>query len=457
MFIKDLIYILQAELYNGRKFLDFSYSHFQWWRLENRSRLVWTKKAKLIYILTVTILLSSQLLFLALFNFRGFLILPILILATPLFIVLSLWVISPVDSFLKSRVIEKAKKVLRENGKNLTVIGITGSYGKTSTRDILFTILGEKFRVAKLGDNINTDLGIAEFIIKNPKLFSEKDIFIVEMGAYKKGEIKKICELVFPDYAILTGINEAHLERFGGLENTISAKFELPESAKIMSILNLDDENVRDNQGNFKIKEVIGVSKEEVGNVKLLDNFQGLEFSIDGVMFHTKLLAEHNISLILLASKVAEKLGMTLEEISRGVSKIEYVSHRLEPMYNEMTNVWVIDDSYNGNFNGIVSGVEVLGRARGRKIVLTPGLVELGEKMKEVHEKIGRIYAEKGVDLVLLIKSQASGYIISGLESKGFKRYKVYDSTQEAHADLSNVVKSGDTIIFQNDLPDNYF
>jgi UDP-N-acetylmuramoyl-tripeptide--D-alanyl-D-alanine ligase len=276
------------------------------------------------------------------------------------------------------------------------------------------------------------------------------------MGAYKKGEIKKLCDLVEPDYAILTGINESHLERFGSLENIISAKFELPQEAKKTVVLNFDDENILKNYARFKLKEFIGTSKSEAKNVRILDNYSGLEFELEGAMFRTKLLAQHNIALILLASRVAQKLGMTTIEISHGVGKIEYVPHRLEPIYNEMTKVWVIDDSYNGNFDGIASGLEVLKRAAGRRIVLTPGLVELGEKSVEVHEKIGQLYAQSGIDLILLIKSPNSGYITKGLEEKGFKNYRVYSSSQEAHADLSNVVKSGDTIIFQNDLPDNY-
>jgi UDP-N-acetylmuramoyl-tripeptide--D-alanyl-D-alanine ligase len=310
--------------------------------------------------------------------------------------------------------------------------------------------------VIKLSENINTDIGIADFILKNSKMFLENEIFIVEMGAYKKGEIKKLCDLVEPDYAILTGINESHLERFGSLENIISAKFELPQEAKKTVVLNFDDENILKNYARFKLKEFIGTSKSEAKNVRILDNYSGLEFELEGAMFRTKLLAQHNIALILLASRVAQKLGMTTIEISHGVGKIEYVPHRLEPIYNEMTKVWVIDDSYNGNFDGIASGLEVLKRAAGRRIVLTPGLVELGEKSVEVHEKIGQLYAQSGIDLILLIKSPNSGYITKGLEEKGFKNYRVYSSSQEAHADLSNVVKSGDTIIFQNDLPDNY-
>lgn len=457
MIIRNLIYILQTELYDGRKFLQFAYTHFSWWKLEKRAQLVWTKKAKLIYALTWLIILANLSIFLVIFGVYGLLSSTIIFPVLPVFIVLALLAIEPADSFLKYRLFKKAQKFLRENRKKLIVIGITGSYGKTSTREILSAILNEKFRVIKLSENINTEIGIAEFILDNPKIFLENEIFIVEMGAYKRGEIKKLCDLVVPDYAILTGINESHLERFGSLENIISAKFELPQAVKKTAVLNFDDENILKNYKLFKLKEAIGTSKSEVKNIKNLDNFSGLEFELDGVAFRTKLLAEHNISLILLATRIAQKLGMTMLEISRGIGRLEHVPHRLEPIYNELTKVWVIDDSYNGNFNGIVSGLEVLRRATGRKIVLTPGLVELGEKTQEIHEKIGRLYACSGVDLVLLIKSPNTGYITRGLEDGGFRNYKQYASSQEAHSDLVNVVKSGDTIIFQNDLPDNYF
>ena len=457
MIIRNLIYILQTELYDARKLLKFAYTHLEWWKLEKRARLVWTKKARLIHALAVLILLAAFLLSVGLFGIRGLLALIILIPLVPIAIVVALWIIDPFDHFMKDRLFRKAQKFLRENRKSLVVIGITGSYGKTTTREILASILSEKFRVIKLSENINTDVGIADFILKNQKQFLENEIFIVEMGAYKKGEIEKLCDLVAPDYAILTGINEAHLERFGSLENTIAAKFELPLAVKKTAVLNFDDENIRKNYESFKLGEIIGISKREARNIKSLENFAGLEFELDGVTFRTKLLAEHNISLILLASRVAQKLGMNMSEISRGAGKIGYVPHRLEPIYNELTKVWVIDDSYNGNFNGIVSGIEVLRRAPGRKIVLTPGLVELGEKMQEVHERIGRLYADEGVDLVLLIKSRTSVYIIKAIKEKNFENYKLYESSKEAHADLANVIRSGDTIIFQNDLPDNYF
>ena len=192
--------------------------------------------------------------------------------------------------------------------------------------------------------------------------------------------------------------------------------------------------------------------------MKILDDFGGIDFEIDGVAFHTKLLALHNISLIILCVEVARKLGMALPEIARGVAKINHVSHRLEPIYNTRNDVWVLDDSYNGNPDGIISGIEVLKRAKGRKIVLTPGLVENWEKRpKRSTIASAGCTPENKIDLVLLIKSKSTDYIIEGLRSLGFTDYKVYNSTQEAHASLPQIIKKGDTIIFQNDLPDNYF
>lgn len=393
----------------------------------------------------------------SLVNFKewGILLLILYYFLLPLFIALALILISPLDYWLKKRLVNQAAVVMAEN-KKIIVICITGSYGKTSAKEILSSILSEKYKVLKTPENINTDLGIAEFIIKNKNKLNEYNFFIVEMGAYKIGEIKKICDIVQPKYSILTGINEAHLERFGSLDNTIKAKFELAEATAGTSILNFSDLNIKNNYTSFKIKDPISIAGDTAKNIKILENFSGLEFEIDNEKYKTKLLAEHNISLILLAITLAKKLGLGPDEIKNGVSKIEIIKHRLEPIYNKNSNIWVIDDSYNGNFNGVVSGLSVLQTAKGRKLILTPGLVELGEKSEEIHKKIGELYSVKA-DYALLINTKATNWIKDGLEKNNFHNYKFYNSTAEAHNDLKNILKPGDTIIFQNDLPDNYF
>jgi UDP-N-acetylmuramoyl-tripeptide--D-alanyl-D-alanine ligase len=455
MIIRNLLYILQSENYNLRRFLSFVFRHYNWWSLQDRQKIDWTAKAKLIYFLSLVFLLALIIYLYLLWQFWALLVLPIIYILLPLIISFVSWIIIPLDLLLKKRVIEKAKSILKECA-NLKVIGITGSYGKTSAKEILEVILSAKFKTIKTSDNINTDLGISQFIISHKAQLMNSDFFIVEMGAYQKGDIKTICDLVSPDYSILTGINSSHLERFGSLENTISAKFELATETKNLSILNFNDVNIKNNYTKFKIKEVLGLDDSTISTFNILPNFSGLSFVFDGYEFKTKLLAKHNISLIILALSLAKKFGISNEEAGRAIANLDYVAHRLQPIFNNSSQVLVIDDSYNGNLQGIISGLEVLNRAEGRKLVVTPGLVELGIETENVHRQIAHLYVDNKIDLVIIIQNSSTKYIIDEFKKLGFSNYKVYISTQSAHNSLKEILRAGDTIIFQNDWPDNY-
>ena len=147
---------------------------------------------------------------------------------------------------------------------------------------------------------------------------------------------------------------------------------------------------------------------------------------------------------------------MATADIKNGFEKTDYMPHRLQIMRNEAENRVVIDDSYNGNYDGFLAGLTVLGRAKGRKVVLTPGIVELGAKRSEqVHTQLAEQYA-KNTDMLLLVKNKNTEYTVRALRKMGYNAFKVYDTTQEAHDDLPNVLENGDTILFQNDLSDNY-
>lgn len=454
MILKNLIYILQSEGYYFSRFLKFVYRHLTWWKLENRQQIVWTIKARLLWVITVLFFWIIIWLSFIQFGKSAVFAVFILILGLPFLLGFSLLIIWPLDWLLKQRKINIAAKIILTS--KVKVIGIAGSYGKTTVKEILATILEQKFEVIKTPENINTDVGIADFIIKNKTKFREGGLFVVEMGAYQKGEIKRICQMVKPYYSILTGINESHLERFGSLENIVEAKFEISQNTQDLTLFNFDDENIKKNYFRFNFGKRVGISKQDAKDIFFKDKFQGLTFDWEGKKFETKLLAEHNITLIILCAKIAQELYMPIEDIVMGVKSLQPVKHRLEPIYNHHTDILVIDDSYNGNLDGIKSGIRLLGRAPGRKVVLTPGLVELGFRAKEVHQEIGGLYA-KNVDFVMLIRSKVVGFIIEGLEKNNFTNYKVYKNTEEAHNDLGNNLQKGDTIIFQNDLTDNYF
>lgn len=457
MIIKNLLTILQLENYESKNFLKFSYSHYKWWQIGGQRKLDWTKKAMAIFILSMLLFCALVLLSFYFFGGWSIVVLFFMVLLLPVIIVFSLFLVVPLDMYLKNKVVKDAKKILDSHRGHLKIIGITGSYGKTSTKELLYEILSSKLKIFKLDGNINTDIGIAEAIIAKQSTLQDKQVFIIEMGAFRRGDIKKICDFIEPDFSVLTGINESHLEKFLTIENTIKTKFELPEATKELSVLNFNDLNVKNNYNQFKIKNFVGVERKNT-EIKEIESFGGIEFIIDGQIFRTKLLAKHNVDLICLCIEVAKKLNFSLYEIAQAIEKIKPVKHRLELIYNSVTNIYVIDDSYNGNINGFFSGVEVLSRAKGRKIILTPGLVEQGDKEKDIHQRIGMLYSINKIDLVLLINSHLVNYIIDGIKLGDNKvDYKVYDTTAEAHADLINVLRSGDTILFQNDWTENYY
>ncbi|MFA5183919.1 MAG: Mur ligase family protein [Patescibacteria group bacterium] len=452
--IRGLIYILQRESYDARRFLSFVYQDWRWWSLEKRQAITWTNKARVLYF---AVWFFGLVLIIALIYWlRVWALVPLLAMAPllPVFVLLVLLVVWPLDYILKKRIILLAGRELRR--MPVKVIGITGSYGKTSLKEILLVTLNSGFKVIATPDNVNTDLGIANFILAQRKDIAAADFFIVEMGAYQVGDIAKICSLVRPAYSFLTGINESHLERFGSLANTIQAKFELAERTGKKVILNLNDINIRENYPKFKLPAMSGVDYAAVSAIASLPDFAGWSFKYKQHSFTTRLLARHNIILIAMALVLAEELGLDLGRAVLPLASLPYIKHRLEPIRNAQSRLLVIDDSYNGNFQGFVSGVEVLSRAAGRKLVITPGLVELGDKKEERHREIARLYAENHLDLVLLIKNSATQYIIDEFIKIGFTGYQVYPDTVSAHQALGAVLKEGDTIVFQNDWPDNY-
>lgn len=455
MILRNLLYILQSENYSFPRFLRFVYAHPMWWKLERRQHIVWTAKTRALWMICSLIFGSAVAIASLIFGWMvGVFVAVIVVLLLPFLVGLTLLVLSPFDWILKQKQIVRARQIIERSG--IRVVGITGSFGKTSTKEILAAILLKRFPVIKTPENINTDIGIANFIISHADELSEGKFFVVEMGAHRRGEIAAIARMVRPGWSILTGINEAHLERFGSLENIISGKYELPQATKKLVVLNGDDPNVEENRKRSSTTKTVSVSQSEATGVAASEDFRGWTFEWHGTRFETVLLARHNITLILLCATLARALGVSLGDIRDAVREIRPVAHRLEPIRNEVTGVMIIDDSYNGNVAGIRSGLEVLNRAKGRRVVLTPGLVELGSETVRIHREMGEWYADK-VDLVLLIRSRVTPYIIEGMEKCGFTEYTVYNTTEEAHRDLGNVLRRDDTIIFQNDLTDNYF
>lgn len=382
-------------------------------------------------------------------------------LLSPYVLFLAYLINEPFENAIKKHIVLKATAKL--DSADVIKIGITGSFGKTSVKEILNTVLSQKFRVLSTPNSFNTPMGIA-LTVKG--LDSTHDIFIAEMGARNKGDIKELADMIKPSVAVLTGINNQHLESFGSIETIKNTKFELFEglTENGVGFFSSESEGAKELFNRFNgEKYSAGINKE--GNfayaTDITTDERGMSFNlhINGeqtVKCCTVLLGRHSVSNICLAAAVAYKIGLTPEEIAMGVNRIPALKHRLELLPNNK-NIVIIDDSYNSNEDGIRAAMEVLDTFSGRKIVLTPGLVELGKMENVVNLEFGKTLA-RHADLVIVIGKHNAEMLISGLTDGGFNKENILfaKSLNKANVLLNGIVKEGDVVLFENDLPDNY-
>ncbi len=595
--IKYQLYLLQLENYELGRYLKLlrQKGYFPP-KAPMRKSLVWTGKATLILLLAIGLYLTLPWLIfwkfldrlpeLGIKNyelwFLGFVYLLIFYFLFFIFYLIGIVILWPVDWLLKQVIIYKAKSKIQSltvapdlgsrmhspgatARKELSIIGIAGSYGKTTMKEVLKAVLGLRFQVFATPESVNTPVGIARWVLKNfnapnpssapqapsPLKGEENiEIAIIEMGEHYKGDIKAICSLVKPDMAVVTGISEAHLERMGSIKAVTQTIFEIVQNAKAdaLCLLNGDDENVVENYQNYILPKQKNI-KYQISNIKHAKfdavrlgweleippltppNIGGEEargntniggegeressnsgeerergnFNSEkegeressnsrregergdfnsgeegergnfnsgeegkGVKIFVKLLGEYALGDVDCAISIARELGMSNEAIKQGIEKIQPVKHRLEPILRP-GNILVIDDAYNGNSVGVKEAIKTLAQfPNRRKIYITPGLVETGSEVKTVHLEIGKQLA-KVADVVILIRNSVTGYIELGIKNYELSKrenlqlttYNLpiiiwFNSAEQAHAELKNLLQPNDVILFQNDWGDQY-
>lgn len=372
-----------------------------------------------------------------------------------------LGIITPFSDFQKNRIIEKAKKKIKTHKDNLLVIGVTGSYGKTSTKEFLSAILSLKFKVLKTDANNNTEMGVAKTILE--KLDRSHEVFIVEMAAYKKGEIKNICEMVSPTVGIITGIGNQHLGLFGSPEKIINAKYELIESLpdKGLAVFNGDS--------NF-FMEVFKKTKKPK-KFYSLSNFQAdvfakeiwefkdrVEFKIhdrsEELDFRVSLLGREVISNILGACLVAKEMGMKFSEMKDAIQAFRPFLRTME-LKPGINGIVIIDDSYSGNFEGVISALNYLRNYKeSKKVIVLYPIIELGSISRDIHKKIGKRIGEI-CDLCILVSDDFSkeikdGAILSGMDSQ---RIRVVKSPRQVIKQVKDFARRGDIVLLENRVP----
>jgi UDP-N-acetylmuramoyl-tripeptide--D-alanyl-D-alanine ligase len=370
---------------------------------------------------------------------------------------------SPIEKAVQRWYINDAKRILAGR-EDLIRIGITGSYGKTSCKFILGTILSEKYDVLVPPASYNTPMGLTRVI--REQLKNAHEVFIAEMGARHVGDIRELCDIVHPKFGLLTSVGPQHLETFGSIENIANTKYELIDSLPSDGCAFFPADNVicRELYGKTKIEKYLfavdydGPAEARAKNIRCGSFGSRFDLVIgeERIPCETRLLGKHNIANIIGCACVAHRLGLTSAQIRLGIRKIQPVEHRLQ-LLPTTGGVAVIDDAFNANPSGVRAAMEVLAAFEGRKIVVTPGMVELGEKEAEENHVFGKVMA--GVaDTVLLVGPKHTKPIYDGLKEAGFNMdaVQVFKSLNDASEVLWKLAKPGDVVIFENDLPDNY-
>lgn len=395
--------------------------------------------------------------FLPLISFGAISIVPLFL---PLCVFVAYFITYPIEKAISNSYIKRAKRKLA-NMKDVKIIGITGSYGKTSVKNILSTILSEKYKVCPTPASYNTPLGLAKTILSN--LSTGDEIFIAEMGAKQIGDIKELCLMVEPQIGIITGIGNQHYLTFGSVENIVKTKGELADfitknNGKLY--VNTDCENTKAICEKYlsAISVSVGDNKFKVSDIQTNKEGSSFVLEINGEQRNCKtiLLGTHNISNIILASNVAYDLGLSIDEIVKGIGKLRTVSHRLE-IIKSSSSYTIIDNSYNSSVQGSQASIDVLSKFSGKKFVITPGLVELGKEQFNANFEFGRTMA--GVcDYVIIDSTINYDAISAGLVFAGFDEDKILraGSLSQAVMVLNTLIKADDVVLFENDLPDNY-
>ena len=369
---------------------------------------------------------------------------------------------APIEAFVRHYYIADAKKMLKSH-PGLVVVGITGSYGKTSVKYFLATLLKAKYNVLMTPESYNTPMGIVKTIRES--LRPTHEIFVCEMGAHYRGEIKELCDIVLPKHGIITSIGEQHLETMKTMETIIKTKFELAEAVNGRGVIFLNGDNsfIMDNLPKQDLV-TYGLNEKNdyrARDMKLTPNGTVFSLSLHGggiqiENLQTSLIGEHNVANLAGAMAISSYLGVSHEDMRAQLKKIAPPPHRLQLSKNGDT--LLIDDAYNSNPSGSEAALKALSLFEGCKILITPGMVGLGDRQYDLNHAFGQ-QAAKTCDFAILVGEKQTRPIYEGLVGANFEGSKIFiaetfdGAMKKAHGIESDGQK---VILIENDLPDNY-
>jgi UDP-N-acetylmuramoyl-tripeptide--D-alanyl-D-alanine ligase len=358
-------------------------------------------------------------------------------------------IVTPIN-FIK---VKMAKKTLDQIPAKR--IALLGSYGKTTIKELLDTVFSGELKVAATPKNQNVLISHAKWA---NGLSGDEKLLLVEYGEYRPGDIGRLAEFSQPDIAIITGLSPAHMDTYGSLSAIAQDFASITKYTTTPPIVNGDAGDMLE-----LITDAIKYDQAGVGDWKISDiksSIRGMSFTMycgsKELNITTKLIGEHLVGPLAAVAMIAERFGLAHNVIERNIAKTKPFPHRMQPSL--INGAWVIDDTYNGNIEGMRAGLKLLSDLTAqRKTYVTPGLVEQGDQTKNIHTELGKLIAEAKPDRVVLMKNSVSSYIQAALEQSGYKgSLDIINNPLEYYTNLEYYVSQGDLVLMQNDWPDGY-
>jgi UDP-N-acetylmuramoyl-tripeptide--D-alanyl-D-alanine ligase len=375
--------------------------------------------------------------------------------AAPLAVDLALAALAPLEARLGNRYVDEATTKL--DRVRPRVVAITGSYGKTSTKEHVRDLLGDRYVVVASPASFNNRLGLARAI--NEHLQPGTEVFVAEMGMYAEGEIRALCEWLPPDVAVLTAVGPVHLERLGSMEAIVRAKSEIFERARV-AVVNVDDPRLATVADELVARGLrvwrCGTTERPDLDVALVPAADGtsVRLLVDGSTHTMQLDGGPHASNLATAVAVARELGVTVDRIVARLDRLAVPAHRLEVRTTER-GVTVIDDTFNANPAGARHALELLARVDGggRRVVVTPGMVELGAEQADANEELARLVTDTADTLVVVGRTNRAA-LLRGVGNG--TTVQCVANRDRGTAWVRSNLDAGDAVLYENDLPDHY-
>lgn len=464
---KNLIYMLQSTEYQPRAYLAWFWRTKDFSKVTNRRDLDRTRRAVLLLQL-LGAGMALQLISGTAITILG--ILGVIVGGVQLGIALMIsypvvWAHAIVLPLILARLVIVGPKERRLIAKSHSIfaahpavkIAVAGSYGKTTMKELLATVLSEGKKVAATPGNKNVTASHAIFA---DKLNGDEEVLIIEYGEGRPGDVARYAKTTKPDIGVITGVAPAHLDKYKTVEAAGKDIFSLTQFVKKSNIyVNGESEAalpfITDEENIYSVE---GVSGWKVTNIK--HNIDGISFVISKSKKQFKLrsglMGSHQVGPLSCATIIADSLGLSKKQIEQGVARTKAYEHRMSPY--SLRGALIIDDTYNGNLEGIKAGLKLLSdMTANRKIYVTPGLVDQGSVNREVHETIGELISKANPDKVVLMRNSVTKWIEEGMIRGGFAgELVVEEDPLKFYTNLDQVVASGDLVLMQNDWTDNY-